>query len=52
KGVYLDAKVGARAFYESFDFEATREEVSANDTIPMFISMDTLREAKELEKSA
>jgi len=52
KGVYLDAKVGARAFYESFDFEATSEEVSANDTIPMFISMDTLRESKELEKSA
>lgn len=52
KGVYLDAKVGARAFYESFDFEATSEEVTAHDTIPMFISMDTLREAKALEKSA
>lgn len=52
KGVYLDAKVDARDFYESFDFEATSEEITANNTIPMFISMDTLREAKELEKSA
>ncbi|EKF62854.1 acetyltransferase family protein [Serratia plymuthica A30] len=52
KGVYLDAKVGARGFYESFDFEATSEKIAANNTIPMFISMDTLRESKELEKSA
>ncbi|ALX78146.1 GNAT family N-acetyltransferase [Cronobacter malonaticus] len=52
KGVYLDAKVGARAFYESFDFEATSEEISINDTIPMFISMEMLRYSKELEKSA
>ncbi|AJF71458.1 TPA: GNAT family N-acetyltransferase [Klebsiella pneumoniae] len=52
KGVYLDAKVGVKDFYESFDFEAISEEITANNTIPMFISMDTLRQAKELEKSA
>lgn len=52
KGVFLDAKVGVRSFYESFDFQVISEEVSPNDTIPMFISMDTLRASKACEKSA
>lgn len=53
KGVILDAKVEARSFYEDFDFEAISEEVSPNNTIPMFITMDTLRDSKsKLDKSA
>lgn len=53
KGVYLDAKVEARGFYESFDFMATSETVSENGTIPMFIRMDTLRDSRKLwEQSA
>lgn len=47
KGVYLDAKVEARGFYEDFDFKAISEVISDNGTIPMFISMDTLRESKK-----
>ncbi|WP_393947187.1 GNAT family N-acetyltransferase [Kluyvera intermedia] len=47
KGVYLDAKLEARAFYESFDFKALSETVSEYGTIPMFIPMDTLRESRE-----
>lgn len=52
KGVCLDAKVEARTFYESFDFVAISEEVSPDNTISMFISMDTLRASKLMEKSA
>lgn len=53
KGVYLDAKVEARSFYESFDFKAISETVSDNGTIPMLIPMDALRESrKSWEQSA
>lgn len=52
KGVYIDAKVSARAFYESYEFEAISETVSENGTIPMFISMDSLRIAMQDQKSA
>ncbi|MEB7926096.1 GNAT family N-acetyltransferase [Atlantibacter hermannii] len=54
KGVYLDAKVEAQGFYESLDFVALSDVESANGTIPMFISMDTLRDSKKklLNKSA
>ena len=54
KGVFLDAKTEAREFYESLDFIVLSEDVSANNTIPMFISMDTLRDSKKklLEQSA
>ncbi|EDH2674577.1 GNAT family N-acetyltransferase [Salmonella enterica] len=46
KGVYLDAKVDARSFYEELGFDAISEDVSLNCTVPMFISMDTLRDSK------
>ncbi|EPN6661386.1 GNAT family N-acetyltransferase [Salmonella enterica subsp. enterica serovar Cerro] len=46
KGVYLDAKVDARSFYEDLGFDAISEDVSLNGTVPMFISMDTLRDSK------
>lgn len=47
KGVYLDAKVEARGFYEGFDFKVISDVVSENGTVPMFIPMDTLRESKK-----
>ena len=43
KGAYLDAITTARAFYEDFDFKVLDEKVSENGTLPMFISIDTLR---------
>ncbi|HAT2340089.1 MAG: GNAT family N-acetyltransferase [Citrobacter freundii] len=53
KGVYLDAKVDARSFYESFEFKALSETVSENGTIPMLLPMDVLRESrKNWEQSA
>lgn len=47
KGVYLDAKVEAQGFYESLEFVVISDEVSANGTVPMFLSMDTLRDSKK-----
>lgn len=47
KGVFLDAKAEAREFYESLDFQVINDGVpDENGTIPMFISMDCLRESK------
>ncbi|ECD6034716.1 GNAT family N-acetyltransferase [Salmonella enterica] len=53
KGVYLDAKVEARSFYEALDFGVISEDISPNDTVPMFIAMDTLRNSKmKMDQSA
>lgn len=55
KGIYLDAKVESRSFYEGLDFDVLSDEVSPNGTIPMFITMDTLRNSKgnkQLDQSA
>ncbi|MEI7063983.1 GNAT family N-acetyltransferase [Dickeya chrysanthemi] len=52
KGVYIDALVSARPFYESLNFQAMSENVSQHGTVPMLISMDTLREASVDWKSA
>ncbi|HBI5523968.1 TPA: GNAT family N-acetyltransferase [Salmonella enterica subsp. enterica serovar Welikade] len=53
KGVYLDAKVEARSFYEALDFDVISEDISPNYTVPMFIAMDTLRNSKmKMEQSA
>ncbi|MFW5407763.1 GNAT family N-acetyltransferase [Pectobacterium brasiliense] len=47
KGVYLDAAPNAVPFYESLDFQAISNVPDQNGTIPMLISMDTLRSASE-----
>lgn len=46
KGVYIDAKENAEKFYARLGFIAISDKNTENGTIPMFLSIDTLRAAQ------